>query len=99
MTTDREIRRFVANLSNDEGEGFRVLEMLFSNYQWIGAVFGRTDISVLFKQKTNKDITETELEELEDRLSGLEDYLVDVAIEYIKVVVSEYANQQEETNG
>jgi hypothetical protein len=98
MTTNREITRFIANLPDDETVGFDVLIALCSSYEFIGVMFGRSDIAWQFAEVTHRDMTENDYEELTEMyLDEFEDYLQVVALERMREVISKYVEQQEES--
>lgn len=95
MTTDQQIARFITNLDDDQYIGFRVFDKLCDHYNWQGAVFGELDIRHIFIEASGKDITQSQLEELQEKID-LYDILSEVAISHITTVVSDYLNQQED---
>jgi hypothetical protein len=97
MTTSQQISRFITNLDADDYIGFNVFDKLCDHYNWQGSVFGDLDIKAVFHNTAGRDITETELETIREKID-LYDILASVAIGHITEVVSEYiANQQEES--
>lgn len=97
MTTSQQISRFITNLDGDDFMGFEVFDKLCDHYNWQGAVFGDLDIGHIFKDKTGRDITETELETIRENVN-LYDLLCGVAMRHITDVVSAYLYQQEDEN-
>lgn len=94
MTTDQQIARFITNLDDDQYIGFNVFDKLCDHYNWQGAVFGELDIRHIFHEESGRLITESQLEELQEKID-LYDILSEVAISHITTVVSDYLNQQE----
>lgn len=98
MTTDREIRRFVANMNTDDIQSaFVLFDALCDHYEFQGAFFGKLDVCQAFNEVWGRPITETELESIHEQID-LWGLLSEVGYEHLKRVSYDYlTNQQEET--
>lgn len=97
MTTDREIRRFVANMDTDDIQSaFTLFSALCDHYELQGAIFGELDVRQAFNEVWGRPITETEMDSLDDQID-LWNILSDVGYEHLKRVCYDHLSQQEET--